>query len=89
MSPLEAEADAVRDVLGKLLAQGIPFNEAMAQAQQFAAQYYATGTPAQGQPTGTPESRLEMVKDALKQQPEQRELILKQAAKDGVNIEGL
>ncbi len=89
MSPLEAEADAVRDVLGKLLAQGIPFNEAMAQAQQFAAQYYATGTPAQGQPTVTPESRLEMVKDALKQKPEQRELILKQAAKDGVNIEGL
>ena len=50
MSPLEAEADAVRDVLGKLLAQGIPFEEAMAQAQQFAAQYYAGSTPAKSEP---------------------------------------
>ena len=50
MSPLEAEADAVRDVLGKLLAQGIPFEEAMPKAQQFAAQYYAGSTPAKSEP---------------------------------------
>jgi len=30
-----------------------------------------------------------MVKDALQQQPENRKVILEQAQKDGVNIEGL
>jgi hypothetical protein len=37
----------------------------------------------------SPEQRLEMVKFALQQQPQNREAILKQAQKDGVNIEGL
>ena len=49
MSPLEAEADAVRDLAGKLIAQGIGFDEAMAQAQKFASQYYGGGTPSGGQ----------------------------------------
>lgn len=50
MSPLEAEADAVRDLAGKLIAQGIGFDEAMAQAQKFASQYYGGGTPAKSEP---------------------------------------
>ncbi len=37
----------------------------------------------------SPEQRLEMVKSALQQQPENRKAILEQAQKDGVNIEGL
>ena len=37
----------------------------------------------------TPEQRLEMVKNALQQQPENRKLILDKAKADGVNIEGL
>jgi hypothetical protein len=49
MSPKEDEADAVRDLAGKLIAQGIGFDEAMAQAQKFASQYYGEGTPSGGQ----------------------------------------
>lgn len=49
MSPKEDEADAVRDLAGKLIAQGIGFDEAMAQAQKFASQYYGGGTPSGGQ----------------------------------------
>ena len=37
----------------------------------------------------SPEQRLEMVKYALQQQPDNRKAILEQAQKDGVNIEGL
>jgi len=85
MSPLEAEADAVRDVLGKLLAQGIPFNEAMAQAQQFAAQYYATGTPTQSQP---PSDDINVIlaeaKEAIRLQPQNAEAIKKEAIRLGV-----
>jgi hypothetical protein len=47
------------------------------------------GSGGGSQPTFSPEQRLAMVKDALQQQPENREAILKQAQKDGVNIEGL
>ena len=43
MSPLEAEGDAVRDLLGKLLAQDVPYEQALAQAQTFASQYYKGG----------------------------------------------
>jgi len=49
MSPLEAEADAVRDLAGKLIAQGYGYEESMAQAQKFASQYYGGGTPSGGQ----------------------------------------
>jgi len=50
MSPLEAEADAVRDLAGKLIAQGYGYEESMAQAQKFASQYYGGGTPAKSEP---------------------------------------
>lgn len=47
------------------------------------------GTGGTDQPSITPDQRLAMVKDALQQQPENRKIILEQAQKDGVNIEGL
>lgn len=93
MSPLEPFPDAVRDLAGKIMtATGEDASVAIQQARDALIPYYtgqATSTAAQTQPTISPEARLNLVKDALKQQPEQRELILKQAAKDGVNIEGL
>lgn len=52
MSPLEAEGDAVRDLAGKLIAQGVGFDEAMIQAQKFASQYYGGSVPSQ-QPTSS------------------------------------
>ena len=90
MSPLEPFADAVRDLAGKLVAsRGVTIATAMQQAADALAPYYGGGG---GVPTATPASpgeRLQLVKDALKQQPDQRDLILKQAEQDGVNIEGL
>lgn len=60
-------------------------------------EYIRTGALAQPQETSggedqpkiTPDQRLEMIKYALQQQPENREVILRQAQIDGVNIEGL
>ena len=43
MSPLEAEADAVRDLMGKLIASGDSYEEAEAKAKRFASQYYQGG----------------------------------------------
>ena len=52
--------------------------------------YLKTGmTGGNQQPEITPDQRLAMVKYALQQQPENRQLILDQAKADGVNIEGL
>ena len=93
MSPLEPFPDAVRDLAGKIMtATGEDASVAIQQARDALIPYYtgqATPTAAQTQPTISSEARLNLVKDALKQQPEKRELILQQAAKDGVNIEGL
>tara|TARA_R110001606_G_scaffold2596_1_gene11254 strand:+ start:4172 stop:5218 length:1047 start_codon:yes stop_codon:yes gene_type:complete len=93
MSPLEPFADAVRDLAGKLVAaRGVDIDTAMQQAAAALAPYYGGGggvpTAAPAAPT-SPEERLRLVKEALEQQPGQRELILKQAEQDGVNIEGL
>jgi len=54
----------------------------------FAPQPQNTGG-GEDQPKITPDQRLEMIKYALQQQPENREVILRQAQIDGVNIEGL
>ena len=92
MSPLEPFADAVRDLAGKLVAaRGVDIDTAMQQAAAALAPYYGAGG---GVPVTSPsgpslDERRTMVEQALKQQPDKRELILDQAAKDGVNIEGL
>jgi hypothetical protein len=92
MSPLEPFADAVRDLAGKLVAaRGVDIDTAMQQAAAALAPYYGAGG---GVPVTSPsgpslDERRTLVEQALKQQPDKRELILKQAAKDGVNIEGL
>ena len=96
MSPLEPFADAVRDLAGKLVAaRGVDIDTAMQQAAAALAPYYGggggvpTAAPAAPAAPTSPEERLRLVKEALEQQPGQRELILKQAEQDGVNIEGL
>lgn len=92
MSPLEPFADAVRDLAGKLVAaRGVDIDTAMQQAAAALAPYYGAGG---GVPVASPsgpslDERRTLVEQALKQQPDKRELILDQAAKDGVNIEGL
>lgn len=92
MSPLEPFADAVRDLAGKLVAaRGVDIDTAMQQAAAALAPYYGGGG---GVPTASPsgpslDERRTLVEEALKQQPDKRELILKQAEQDGVNIEGL
>ena len=43
MSPLEAEADAVRDLMTKLIAAGDSYEEAEEKAQKFARRYYQGG----------------------------------------------
>ena len=92
MSPLEPFADAVRDLAGKLVAaRGVDIDTAMQQAAAALAPYYGAGG---GVPVTSPsgpslDERRTLVEQALKQQPDKRELILDQAAKDGVNIEGL
>ncbi|MDC1228795.1 hypothetical protein N8Z63_03680 [Octadecabacter sp.] len=92
MSPLEPFADAVRDLAGKLVAaRGVDIDTAMQQAAAALAPYYGAGG---GVPVTSPsgpslEDRRTLVEEALKSQPDKRELILDQAAKDGVNIEGL
>jgi hypothetical protein len=52
-----------------------------------------TGGSSGGAPTAEPtiplEARRGLVEDALKQQPQNRKVILEQAQADGVNIEGL
>ena len=92
MSPLEPFADAVRDLAGKLVAaRGVDIDTAMQQAAAALAPYYGAGG---GVPVTSPsgpslDERRTLVEQALKQQPDKRELILKQAEQDGVNIEGL
>ena len=92
MSPLEPFADAVRDLAGKLVAaRGVDIDTAMQQAAAALAPYYGAGG---GVPVTSPsgpslDERRTLVEQALKQQPDKRDLILDQAAKDGVNIEGL
>jgi len=59
MSPLEAEADAVRDLMGKLIASGDSYEEAEAKAKRFASQYY------QGGGSGSPNTELTSNQQAL------------------------
>jgi hypothetical protein len=92
MSPLEPFADAVRDLAGKLVAaRGVDIDTAMQQAAAALAPYYGAGggVPVASSSGPSLDERRTLVEQALKQQPDKRELILDQAAKDGVNIEGL
>jgi hypothetical protein len=92
MSPLEPFADAVRDLAGKLVAaRGVDIDTAMQQAAAALAPYYGAGggVPVASSSGPSLDERRTLVEQALKQQPDKRKLILDQAAKDGVNIEGL
>ncbi len=90
MSPLEPFADAVRDLAGKLVAaRGVDIDTAMQQAAAALAPYYGGGVPTASPSGPSLDERRTLVEEALKQQPDKRELILKQAEQDGVNIEGL
>ena len=92
MSPLEPFADAVRDLAGKLVAaRGVDIDTAMQQAAAALAPYYGAGggVPVTSSSGPSLDERRTLVEQALKQQPDKRDLILDQAAKDGVNIEGL
>lgn len=86
MSPLEPFADAVRDLAGKIISEGEDPAVAMKKAAEMLAPYYQGNVSV---PQSTPTDPRKQVEEALKVQPERREEILKQAKKDGVNIEGL
>ena len=86
MSPLEPFADAVRDLAGKIISEGEDPAVAMKKAAEMLAPYYQGNVSV---PQSTPTDPRKQVEEALRVQPERREEILKQAKKDGVNIEGL
>jgi hypothetical protein len=85
-------ARAVPDLAGKLVsARGVDIDTAMKQAAEALAPYYSAGggVPVASSSGPSLDERRTLVEQALKQQPDKRKLILDQAAKDGVNIEGL